>query len=318
MSKLITAAGPAHLPKPNMNVNIAGICMKNPVMPASGCFGFGEEYTPYMNLNELGAIVVKSVTMDETVGNPAPRVCETPAGMLNAIGWQNPGADVFINEKMPFLRKYDTPIIVNLAGKTVEQYAALAARLDGVEGLAGIELNISCPNVNEGGVAFGTDPKLADEVITAVRKATRLPLIVKLSPNVTDITVMARAAEEAGADAISLINTFTAIAIDIKTRKPIIGNFTGGLSGPAIKPIALYMTYRVAQTVKVPIIGMGGILRAEDAIEFLLAGATAVAVGMGTFVNPTAMIEIIDGIESYLAENNLRDIHEIIGGLIRD
>ncbi|WP_312642714.1 dihydroorotate dehydrogenase [Hydrogenoanaerobacterium sp.] len=304
--------------KPNMSVEIAGIKMKNPVMPASGCFGFGEEYTPYFDLNELGAIVVKSVTMNETVGNPGPRVCETPAGMLNAIGWQNPGADVFINEKMPFLRQFNTPVIVNLAGKTVKEYADLAARLDGVDGLSGMELNISCPNVNEGGVAFGTDPKLAAEVIGAVRSSTKLPLIVKLSPNVTDITVMARAAEEAGADAISLINTFTAIAIDIKTRKPIIGNFTGGLSGPAVKPVALYMTYRVAQTVKVPIIGMGGILRAEDAIEFLLAGATAVAVGMGTFVNPTAMPEIIHGIEDYLIQNNFNDVHQIIGGLICD
>lgn len=304
--------------KPNTAVNIAGIQMKNPVMPASGCFGFGEEYAPYVNLNELGAIVVKSVTMEETVGNPAPRVCETPAGMLNAIGWQNPGAEVFIQEKMPFLRQFSTPVIVNLAGKTAEQYALLAARLDSVEGLAGIELNISCPNVNEGGVAFGTDPKLAAEVIGKVRAATRLPLIVKLSPNVTDIAVMARAAEEAGADAISLINTFTAIAIDIKTRRPVIGNFTGGLSGPAIKPVALYMTYRVAQTVKIPIIGMGGILRAEDAIEFLLAGASAVAVGMGTFVNPTALPEVIHGIEDYLAENKFDDIHQIIGGLIRD
>lgn len=304
--------------KPNMAVNIAGIQMKNPVMPASGCFGFGEEYAPYVNLNELGAIVVKSVTMEETVGNPAPRVCETPAGMLNAIGWQNPGAEVFIQEKLPFLRQFSTPVIVNLAGKTAEQYALLAARLDSVEGLAGIELNISCPNVNEGGVAFGTDPRLAAEVIGKVRAATRLPLIVKLSPNVTDIAVMARAAEEAGADAISLINTFTAIAIDIKTRRPVIGNFTGGLSGPAIKPVALYMTYRVAQTVKIPIIGMGGILRAEDAIEFLLAGASAVAVGMGTFVNPTALPEVIHGIEDYLAENKFDDIHQIIGGLIRD
>lgn len=305
------------MPRPNLSVNIGGIQMKNPVMPASGCFGFGEEYAPYMDLNELGAIATKSVTMEETKGNPAPRVCETPAGMINAIGWQNPGADVFINEKLPFLRQFDTPVIVNLAGKTAQQYAELAARLDGVEGLAGMELNISCPNVNEGGVAFGTDPRLADEVIRAVRAATKLPLIVKLSPNVTDITVMARAAEDAGADAISLINTFTAIAIDIKTRTPVIGNFTGGLSGPAIKPIALYMTYRVAQTVRIPIVGMGGILRAEDAIEFLLAGATAVAVGMGTFVNPTAMPEVIGGIEEYLTENNFSDIHQIIGGLIR-
>lgn len=304
--------------KPNMAVEVAGIKLKNPVMPASGCFGFGEEYEDYVDIGALGAVVVKSVTMSETVGNPAPRVCETPGGMLNAIGWQNPGADVFINEKMPYLRKFDTPVIVNLAGKTVEDYALLAAKLDGVDGLAGMELNISCPNVSEGGVAFGTDPKMAASVITAVKKSTSLPLIVKLSPNVTDITVMARAAEEAGADALSLINTFTAIAIDIKTRKPVLGNFTGGLSGPAIKPVALYMTYRVTQTVKIPVIGMGGILRAEDAIEFLLAGATAVAVGMGTFVNPTAMPEIISGIERYLLENNIDDVRKLVGGLIRD
>lgn len=304
--------------KPNMAVEIAGIQLKNPIMPASGCFGFGEEYAGYVDIGALGAVVVKSVTMNETVGNPAPRVCETPGGMLNAIGWQNPGADVFINEKMPYLRKFNTPVIVNLAGKTVEDYALLAAKLDGVDGLAGIELNISCPNVSEGGVAFGTDPKMAASVITAVKKSTSLPLIVKLSPNVTDITVMARAAEEAGADALSLINTFTAIAIDIKTRKPVLGNFTGGLSGPAIKPVALYMTYRVTQTVKIPVIGMGGILRAEDAIEFLLAGATAVAVGMGTFVNPTAMPEIVSGIEHYLLEHNIDDVRKLTGGLIRD
>lgn len=302
--------------RPSLAVEIAGIKLKNPVMPASGCFGFGEEYAKYIDLNTLGAVVVKSVTKEETVGNPAPRVCETPAGMINAIGWQNPGAKVFIEQKMPFLRQFDTPVIVNLAGKTVADYAELAAVLDPVEGLAGIELNISCPNVSEGGVAFGTDPRMAARVIEAVKKSTRLPLIVKLSPNVTDIAVMARAAEEAGADALSLVNTFTAIAIDIKTRRPIIGNFTGGLSGPAIKPIALYMTYRAAKAVKIPIIGMGGILRAQDAIEFLLAGATAVAVGMGNFVNPTVMPEILQGIEDYLIENQMDDIRQLIGGLI--
>lgn len=304
--------------KPNMCVEIAGIKLRNPVMPASGCFGFGEEYAEYVDLNALGAIVVKSVTENETVGNAGPRVCETPGGMLNAIGWQNPGADVFINEKMPFLRRFNTPVIVNLAGKTIEDYARLAALLDGVEGLSGMELNISCPNVSEGGVAFGTDPAMAARVVSEVRKSTRLPLIVKLSPNVTDITVMAKAAEAAGADAISLINTFTAIAIDSKTRRPVLGNFTGGLSGPAIKPVALYMTYRVSQAVSVPVIGMGGILRAEDAIEFLLAGATAVAVGMGTFVNPTAMPEVIQGIEDYLVANGFDDVRQIIGGMIRD
>jgi len=302
--------------KPNMSVEIAGIRMKNPVMPASGCFGFGEEYVNFMNLNDLGAIVVKSVTLEETPGNPPPRVCETPAGMLNSIGWQNPGVEVFINEKMPFLRQFDTPVIVNLAGKTVNEYAELARRLDGLDGLAGMELNISCPNVDEGGVQFGTDPHLASEVVRAVRKSTSLPLIVKLSPNVTDITVMAKAAEEAGADAVSLVNSFTGMAIDIKTRRPVLGRAIGGLTGPAIKPVAVYMTWRVAKTVSVPVIGMGGILRAEDAIEFLIAGARAVAVGMGTFVNPGTIPEVIRGIEKYLMDNNVDDVNKLIGSLI--
>ncbi|ATW27172.1 dihydroorotate dehydrogenase [Candidatus Formimonas warabiya] len=304
--------------RPNMAVEVAGIKMRNPVMPASGCFGFGEEYAHFMDLNALGAIVVKSVTLRPTMGNKPPRVCETPAGMLNSIAWQNPGLDIFLKEKLPFLRQFQTPVIVNLAGKTAQEYGDLAGELEGIKGLAGLELNISCPNVEEGGVAFGTDPVLAAQVTAAVKKRTTLPLIVKLSPNVTDITKIAAAVESAGADAISLINAFTGMAIDIRTRRPVLGNITGGLTGPAIKPVALYMVWRVAQTVKVPVIGIGGILRAEDAIEYILAGARAVAVGLGTFIQPTAMLDVIRGIEDYLQENGIDDVNDLVGKLRTD
>jgi dihydroorotate dehydrogenase (NAD+) catalytic subunit len=304
--------------KPSMSVEIAGIKMKNPVMPASGCFGFGEEYAKFIDLNALGAIVVKSVTLQPTIGNKPPRVCETPAGMLNSIAWQNPGLDVFLKEKLPFLRQFQTPVIVNLAGKTVQEYGDLAAELEGVPGIAGLELNISCPNVEEGGVAFGTDPVLAAEVTSNIKKRNSLPLIVKLSPNVTDITKMALAVEGAGADAISLINSLTGIAIDIQTQRPVLGNIIGGLTGPAIKPVALYMVWRVAQTVKVPVIGMGGIFRAEDAIEFLLAGAHAVAVGLGNFIKPRIMLDIIQGIEEYLINKGIDDVNALIGKLKLD
>lgn len=303
--------------KPNLAVNVAGIEMKNPVMPASGCFGFGEEYQEFFDLNALGAIVVKSVTMQPTPGNPPPRVCETPGGMLNAIGWQNPGFEVFVEKKMPFLRRFDTPVIVNLAGKTKKDYAELAAALDKVPGLAGIELNISCPNVEEGGVAFGVDPVLAAQVTAAVREQTSLPLIVKLSPNVTDICVMAKAVERAGADALSLINTLTGIAIDIERQKPVLSNITGGLSGPAIKPVALHMVWKAAQKVAIPILGMGGILRAEDAVEFLLAGAAAVQVGIANFISPGCMPEIINGIEAYLIRHGIDDVNELVGAAFK-
>ncbi len=299
--------------KPNLAVNIAGIAMKNPVMPASGCFGFGEEYRDFFDLNALGAIVVKSVTLRPTPGNPPPRVAETPGGMLNAIGWQNPGLEVFVAEKMPFLRQYQTPVIVNLAGKTVEDYATLAAELDKVPGLAGLELNISCPNVEEGGVAFGVDPVLAAQVTAAVKEKTTLPLLVKLSPNVTDIAAMAAAVEGAGADGLTLINTLTGIAIDVETRRPVLANVTGGLSGPAIKPVALHMVWKAAQRVNIPIIGVGGILRAEDAVEFLLAGASAVQVGIGNFIQPGLMPEIIRGIGDYLARHGHNDVAELVG-----
>jgi dihydroorotate dehydrogenase (NAD+) catalytic subunit len=301
-----------------MAVEIAGIKMRNPVMPASGCFGFGEEYAHFMDLNALGAIVVKSVTLRPTMGSKPPRVCETPAGMLNSIAWQNPGLEIFLKEKLPFLQQFQTPIIVNLAGKTAQEYGDLAAELEGVKGLAGLELNISCPNVEEGGVAFGTDPVLAAQITLAVKNRTTLPLIVKLSPNVTDITKIASAVERVGADAISLVNAFTGMAIDIDTRRPVLGNVTGGLTGPAIKPAAVYMVWRVAQTVKVPVIGMGGILRAEDAIEFILAGARAVAVGLGNFIQPTTMLDIIQGIEDYLIKKQIADVNDLVGGLSLD
>lgn len=305
----------ASSPEPSLAVEIAGLKLKNPVMSASGTFGFGEEYEQFMDLNQLGAIVVKSVTLEPTVGNPPPRVCETPAGMLNSIAWQNPGLEVFLKEKLPFLRQFATPVIVNVAGRTVEEYAEVARRLDGVEGVAALEANISCPNVHEGGVAFGSDPDMAAQVTRAMRQASSLPLIVKLSPNVTDIALIARRAVEAGADALSLINALTAIAIDPETQRPILGNIIGGLTGPAIKPVALYMVWRVAQAVEVPIIGIGGIIKAADAVEFLLAGATAVAVGAGTFVNPRTIPEVIIGLKEYLRRHGLTDVCQLIGAL---
>lgn len=300
---------------PRMEVELAGLRLQNPIMPASGTFGFGEEYASYVDLNSLGALVTKSVTLQPTPGNPPPRIVETPAGMLNSIGLQNPGLEVFIREKMPFLRRFRPPVIVNIAGKTVEEYAELARRLTEVPGVAALEVNISCPNVKEGGLAFGLHPETAAKVITAVRQATSLPLIAKLTPNVTDVVSVAQRLEEAGADALSLINTLQGMAIDWKTRRPILANIVGGLSGPAIKPVALYAVWRVARAVKIPIIGMGGIMTATDALEFLLAGARAVAVGTANLVNPKAMEEIIAGLKEYLIQNKVDDINEIIGGL---
>ncbi|MHB1420892.1 MAG: dihydroorotate dehydrogenase [Bacillota bacterium] len=299
--------------RPRMEVEIAGLKLKNPVMPASGTFGFGQEYSNFFDLNRLGAIVVKSVTLEPTMGNSPPRIVETPSGMLNAIGLQNPGLQVFVDDKMPFLRQLQLPVIVNIAGKTLEEYAELAGRLDEVEGVAALEVNISCPNVKAGGIAFGTHPDTARRVTETVRRATRLPLIIKLSPNVTDIVEMAKAVEAGGADAISLVNSLTGMVIDIHHRRPVLGNITGGLTGPAIRPVALLMVWRVAQAVQVPVIGMGGIVSASDAVQFLLAGAKAVAVGTATFRDPTALVQVIEGIESYLMENNIEDINDIIG-----
>lgn len=300
--------------KLDLRVNIAGVEFKNPVMTASGTFGSGKEYGEYVDLDKLGAVVVKGVSSIAWKGNPTPRVVETYGGMLNSVGLQNPGVEEFIAKDIPFLKEYDTKIIVNIAGKTVEEYCAVAERLSSSD-IDMIELNISCPNVKEGGVSFGTDSRMAEYVTREVKKHTKHPLIVKLSPNVTDIVEIAKAAEAGGADALSLINTLTGMAIDIHRRKPILANVVGGLSGPAIKPVAVRMVYQVAQATKLPIIGMGGIMSGEDAIEFLLAGATAVAVGTANFVNPRATIDVLGGIENYMQQYSYQSIEEIRGNI---
>lgn len=297
----------------NLAVNLGGVTMKNPVTTASGTFGFGPEYAPYVDLNKLGAIVVKGTTLEPRLGNPTPRIVETPAGILNAIGLQNPGVDHFIRESLPFLKDYQTPVIVNIAGNCLEDYGEIAGRLDQAAGVAGLEVNISCPNVKKGGLQFGTDPLMAYEVIKTVRENTKLPVIAKLSPNVTDIVSMAVKVAEAGANAIALINTLLGMAIDIHKRKPVLGNIMGGLSGPAVKPVAVRMVWQVSQAVDLPILGMGGITTGEDAVEFILAGATAVAVGTANFVNPKATMDILAGIEEYMVRYGIRDINELVG-----
>jgi dihydroorotate dehydrogenase (NAD+) catalytic subunit len=301
--------------KPQMRVDIGGIEIKNPVMTASGTFGYAGEYVELVDLNRLGAIVVKGLSLEPSTGNPPPRIVETPCGMLNAIGLENVGLAAFVKEKLPFLRRLDTPVFVNIYGRRTEEYAELAARLEDIDGVSGIEVNISCPNVKSGGMAFGAYPESAAEVVRAVRKQTTKPLMIKLSPNVTDITKIAKSVEAEGADSISLINTITGMAIDIETRRPKIANITGGLSGPAIKPVALRMVWQVAQTVNVPVIGIGGIMTANDALEFLIAGAVAVQVGTANFINPHATTDIIDGIESFLIERNISNISDIIATL---
>jgi len=298
----------------NTSVNIAGIDFKNPVMTASGTFGSGKEYSEFVDLNRLGGVVVKGVASKEWLGNPVPRIAETYGGMLNAVGLQNPGVDVFIEEDIPFLRKYDTKIIVNIAGKTVDEYVEVAEKLQYAD-IDMIELNISCPNVKEGGVAFGTDPKMAEYVTSQVKKHSKQPLIVKLSPNVTDITEIARAVEAGGADCVSLINTLLGMKIDIYKRKPVLANRVGGFSGPAIKPVAVRMVNQVYNSIKLPIIGLGGICNGEDAIEFILAGATGVAVGTANFMNPRATVEVIEGIERYMESMGVKDVGELIGGV---
>lgn len=297
----------------NLEVNIGKLRLKNPVMTASGTFGYGEEFAEFIDLSRLGAVVVKGLSINAKEGNPPPRLVETASGMLNAIGLQNIGIERFIKEKLPFLKTYDTSVIVNFFGDSGEEYETAAAMLSSQEGIHGLEMNISCPNKQAGWCIFGTDPKVTFEVVSAVRKRTALPLIVKLSPNVTDISVMARAAVEAGADALSLINTITGMAIDIKTRRPRLGNVTGGLSGPAIKPVALRMVYEVYKAVKVPVIGMGGIMSADDAVEFMLAGASGIAVGTANFVNPLASIEILDGIIDYMEKEGIEAISSLTG-----
>lgn len=289
--------------------------MKNPVMAASGTFGYGEEFATLVDLKRLGGIIVKGLSLKPSAGNPPPRTVETCGGMLNAIGLENIGLEAFVQKKLPFLRSLETPIILNIYGHEIEAYSELAERIQDLEGIAGIEVNISCPNVKAGGIAFGTDPKMAFEVVQAVREKVRLPLMVKLSPNVSDIKAIARSVVEAGADAVSLINTITGMAVDVATRRPRLANVTGGLSGPAVKPIALRMVWEAAQAVHVPVVGIGGIMDAMDALEFLTVGAHAVQVGTANFVNPRATEEIVEGLASYLAENNFTDIGQIIGSL---
>ena len=301
--------------RPSLAVEIAGLTLQNPVMPASGTFGYGEEYAPYLDLNRLGAIVTKGLSLKPKAGNPTPRIAETTSGMLNAIGLQNVGVDDFIRSKTPLYRGLATPVIANFFGNTLEEYGEVAKRLADIPEIAAVELNISCPNVKQGGIVFGTEPQAAAQVVTLVRKMLNKPLIAKLTPNVTDITVIARAVEEAGADAISCINTVTGMAVDVKTRRPKIANRTGGLSGPAIRPIAVRMTHQVVQAVKIPVIGIGGITCARDALEFLIVGARAVQVGTANFIDPGVMMRIITDLEQFLVEEGLDDINEVIGSL---
>ena len=300
--------------KPSLKVRIGGLELKNPVMAASGTFGSGEEYKGLVGLNGLGAIVTKSVTLKAREGNPPPRMVETPSGMLNSIGIQNDGVDAFIKDKMPFLDKLKTAVVVSIAGHCIEDYARLAAKLDKVKGADAIEVNISCPNV-KGGLEFSREPGSAADVVRAVRKSTRKPVITKLSPNVKDISEIALAAQEAGTDAVSLVNTFTGMAIDIDSRMPVLGNIVGGLSGPAIKPIALRMVWETARRVRVPVIGMGGIMDSDDALEFIIAGAAAVQVGTANFVDPSATTGIISGIEKYMRDRKIKNIKELTGCL---
>ena len=296
----------------NTKVNLAGVELKNPVMTASGTFGSGAEYSEFVDLGRLGAVVTKGVASVPWTGNPTPRIAETSCGMLNAIGLQNPGIDVFCERDIPFLKKYDTKIIVNVCGKSTEEYCEVVERLAG-EAVDMLEINISCPNVKEGGIAFGQDPKAVETITREVKKYAKQPIIMKLSPNVTDITEMAKAAETGGADVLSLINTLTGMKIDINKRTFALANKTGGMSGPCLKPVAVRMVYQVARAVKLPIIGMGGICNAEDALDFILAGATAVSIGTANFTNPYATVETVQGIEDYMKKNKIEDIQSLIG-----
>jgi dihydroorotate dehydrogenase (NAD+) catalytic subunit len=299
----------------DLSVHIGSLTLKNPVMTASGTFGYGEEYSEFVDLNLLGAVVVKGISLKPMEGNPSPRICETPCGMLNAIGLQNVGLKNFMKEKLPYLRQFNTKIVVNILGNTIGEYVTLSKTLDN-EGVDAIELNVSCPNVKKGGIQFGTDRKALSKLVSKVKRSVRHSMVItKLSPNVGDITQFAKAAEESGSDALSLINTIRGMAIDIDAWKPKLANMTGGLSGPAIKPIALRMVWEASQSVSIPVIGIGGIINADDAVEFMLAGASAIQVGTGNFLNPLATREIIQGISSYLENRNIQNIHEIVGGI---
>ncbi|MEN6331037.1 MAG: dihydroorotate dehydrogenase [Smithella sp.] len=298
---------------PQMAVQIGKLRLKNPVMTASGTFGYGEEYSDYVDLNRLGAIVVKGLSLQPRPGNPPPRIMETTGGMLNAIGLQNIGVDVFIEEKLPFLRKHDVAVVANIYGESYAEYQKVARKLSSVEGVHALEVNVSCPNVKKGGLSFGSDPKIAALVTRKVKEETDLPVIIKLTPNVTDITAIAVAVEKAGADALSLINTLTGMSVDLKTRTPHLKNITGGLSGPAIKPVALRMVWQVVKRVSIPVIGIGGIMTASDALEFMVLGARAVQVGTANFVNPRATTDILEGMQDYLKYNNIKDVNEVIG-----
>ncbi len=301
--------------KPDLSVQVGPLSFKNPVLTASGTFGYGREFASFMDPNLLGGIVVKGISLKPMAGNPPPRIVETPCGMLNAIGLANVGLEDFLSEKLPWLQKLDTRVIVNIYGHTLDEYGAVAAGLKGVSGISALEVNISCPNVEKGGMAFGTDPLVAARVTERVLKETDKPVIVKLSPNVTDIRAIARAVEQAGAHALSLINTLTGMSIDIERRTPKLANGAGGLSGPAIRPVALYMVRQVVGAVNIPVIGMGGILEARDALEFLIAGAQAVQVGTANFANPRASLDILEGIEQFLRDRDIDSVKEIIGSL---
>jgi len=292
-----------------------GIKLKNPVMTASGTFGYGLEFKEFIDLNRLGAIVVKGLSLEASKGNPPPRIVETPSGMLNAIGLENIGIETFIASKLPLLKQFTTPVFANIYGRDIGEYASLAARFETIDTVAGVEVNISCPNVKLGGIAFGADPQVAHRVVQAVREQTHKHVMVKLSPNVTDIADIAGHVADAGADSISLINTLTGMAVDVDTGRPKLANVTGGLSGPAIKPIALRMVWQVVQAVSIPVIGIGGILSARDALEFLIVGATAVQVGTANFINPQASMDVVTGLEHYLVQKNLKHINDVIGSM---
>lgn len=300
-------------PSPDLTVDLGGIKMSNPVAVASGTFGYGREYEDYLDIAAVGAVIVKGTTLEARLGNPPPRIIETPAGMLNAIGLENPGVEVFLHDHLPYLRDKGVTVIANLAGNSIEDYAAVSACLEGHAGIAGIELNISCPNVKKGGLQFGTDPWMVQQVVAAVKKETSLPVMPKLSPNVTNIVEIAHAAREGGADALSMINTLMGMAIDVEHRRPVLANIFGGLSGPAIKPVALRMIYQVHREMDIPILGGGGIMNARDALEFILAGASAVSIGTGNFVNPQAAFDVLKGIQDYMQVYGVQRIADLVG-----